>query len=155
MSDSQVTELSTGARRVARQTVVDAQPHEVFELLADPRRHGELDGSGTLRNTVSGPERLSEGARFSVNLRQFGVPYRITSTVIAFADGWLIEWRHPLGHTWRWELAETDTGGTEVTEIFDYAGTKHAKVLELVGVPAKNGTDITRTLENLRARFAE
>ena len=154
MTDSKVTEVQAGTRRIARSVVVDARPHEVFELLADPRRHGELDGSGMLRNTISGPDRLSAGARFSVNMRQFGVPYRITSTVVAFDDGRVVEWRHPFGHTWRWELAETSAGGSEVTETFDYSGTKHAKFLEMAGVPAKNGSDIAKTLQNLRERFA-
>ncbi|MBE9375398.1 SRPBCC family protein [Saccharopolyspora sp. HNM0983] len=154
MTDSVVTELDAGTRRIARQVVVDATPHELFEVLADPRRHGELDGSGTLRDTVSGPERLGQGTAFAVNMRQFGVPYRITSTVVAFEEGRAIEWRHPFGHTWRWDLAETGSGGTTVTETFDYSGTKHAKVLEMMGIPGKNATSITRTLEQLPQRFA-
>ena len=153
MADDVVSTVDAGSRRVARRVAVDASPHEVFELLADPRRHGELDGSGTVRGTVSGPERLHDGAKFSVNMKQLGVPYRITSTVVAFEEDRLIEWRHPLGHTWRWELAETEPGHTLVTETFDYSAAGPARMYELTGRTSTNGTGITRTLQQLRARF--
>ncbi len=154
MADSAVTEVDAGPQRVSRRVVVDASPAEVFALVADPRRHGELDGSGTVQDAVSAPDQLREGAKFSVRMKQYGVPYKITSTVTAFEPDRLIQWRHPLGHSWRWELAEATPGRTTVTETFDYAGAKAARVLELTGFPGKNGTGITRTLEQLRARFA-
>lgn len=155
MSESVVTTVDAGLKRVARRIVVDTTPDRVFALLADPRRHGELDGSGTVRSTVSGPERLSKGAKFSVNMKQMGVPYRITSTVVSFDEGRLIEWRHPFGHTWRWELSETGSGQTTVTEIFDYSAAKPGRLFEVMGMTGKNGTGIARTLEQLERRFAK
>ena len=104
-----------GSRRVARRVVVDAAPGQIFALVADPHRHRELDGSGTIRDVaVDGPHELSEGARFSVGMKQFGVPYRITSTVTEFTDGSVIEWQHPLGHRWRWEFAEIGAGSARI-----------------------------------------
>lgn len=153
MTDSAVTTVDAGNRKVARQVVVGAPAAEVFALLADPHRHGELDGSGTVKDTVSGPPRLSPGAKFSVGMKQYGVPYKITSTVTAYEDGRLLEWQHPLGHRWRWALAETEPGRTQVTETFDYTTSKAPKVLELMKIPATNATGITKTLEGLAARF--
>ncbi|MET0189576.1 MAG: SRPBCC family protein, partial [Pseudonocardia sediminis] len=121
-----VTVVDAGARRVARRAEVRASASEIFDLLADPHRHGELDGSGTVRATVSGPSRLDMGASFSVNMKQLGVPYRITSRVVAFEQDRLIEWRHPLGHTWRWRLEPIEPAGTAVTETFDYSATRAA-----------------------------
>ena len=43
-----VETIDRGARQVARRSTVDAPPEEIFALLADPHRHGELDGSGTV-----------------------------------------------------------------------------------------------------------
>ena len=100
------------------------------------------------------PERLSEGATFSVGMKQHGVPYKITSKVTAFEDGRLIEWQHPFGHRWRWELEETAPGTTQVTETFDYSTAKVPQLLELFGQPRLNGAGITKTLQALAARFA-
>lgn len=155
MSNAKVTEVDSGARRVSRRVVVAAPAAEIFALLADPHRHPELDGSGTVRDTpVTGPSRLSEGARFGVGMKQYGVPYKITSTVTAFTDDALIEWQHPLGHRWRWELQEDEPGTTAVTETFDYHDAKAPKLLELLGQPAKNAQGITSTLQALADRFA-
>ncbi|WP_127783352.1 SRPBCC family protein [Rhodococcus sp. X156] len=154
MADTQVTTVETGPRRVSRRVVVDATPAEVFALAADPRRHGELDGSGTVRDSVKAPDTLSKGAKFSVSMKMYGVPYRITSTVVDFEPDRVIEWRHPMGHTWRWELAPVSPGQTEVVETFSYGTHVLPKALELVGVPKMNGTGITRTLEKLQQRFA-
>ncbi len=151
-----MTDVSTvegGTRTVVRRVEVPAPAVRIFDLLADPHRHQELDGSGTVRAAVSGPDRLREGARFSVNMRQLGIPYRITSTVVAFADDRLIEWRHPMGHTWRWELDETAPGRTMVTETFDYSGALLGKMFELSGRTTANARGITATLEGLRRRF--
>ena len=67
MNDSPVTTVDDGARKVTRRVSVHASSADVFALVADPHRHPELDGSGTVRDVpVTGPERLSEGAKFSV-----------------------------------------------------------------------------------------
>jgi len=155
MTNAAVTTVDSGARHVTRRVVVHAPAADVFALLADPHRHPEVDGSGTVRDVpVKGPDRLYEGAKFSVGMKQYGVPYKITSTVTAFEEGRLIEWQHPMGHRWRWELAETEPGTTQVTETFDYSTSKAPKVLEVFGQPKANGVGITKTLEALAARFA-
>jgi Polyketide cyclase / dehydrase and lipid transport len=155
MTDATVTTVDSGARKVSRRVVVHAPAAQIFALVADPRRHPELDGSGTVRDSaVAGPDRLSAGARFTVGMRAHGVPYKITSTVTAFDDERLVEWQHPLGHRWRWELTEVEPGVTEVTETFDYTGTRSPRMLELFGYPRLNGEGITKTLRALAARFS-
>lgn len=155
MAEVTVTTVDTGARRVSRRVIVHAPPAEIFALLADPHRHPELDGSGTVRDIpVVGPTRLSDGATFTVGMKQFGVPYKITSTVTAFDDDRLLEWQHPLGHRWRWELVETDPGTTQVTETFDYSTARTPRLLELGRQPATNARGITKSLQALVARFA-
>lgn len=154
MTNATVSSVDTGPHQVTRQVLVPAPPAEIFALLGDPHRHPELDGSGTLRAVpVKGPHQLSKGATFSVGMKQYGVPYTIKSTVTAFEQDRLLEWQHPLGHRWRWELLETTPGSTQVTETFDYSTAKSPKMLELIGQPAKNATGITSTLQALATRF--
>ena len=118
--------MTHGQRKVSRSVEVSATPEEVFDLLADPRRHPELDGSGTLTGRAVGPDRLSLGARFGVSLHFHGVPYRVTNTVVEFEEGRLIAWRpsepskKPPGHLWRWELEPLDHGRTRVTHTYDW-----------------------------------
>ncbi|HXP19868.1 MAG TPA: SRPBCC family protein [Streptosporangiaceae bacterium] len=150
-----VTVVDAGPRKISRSAEVRAPAGELFEIVADPRRHGELDGSGTVMNTVAGPQRLAQGARFSVRMRQYGVPYQITSEVTDFADGRLVEWRHPLGHRWRWELTPLSERTTLVTETFDYSqvGAVKESGLRLFGSLKHNAAGIEATLRQLQARY--
>ena len=153
MTDTLI-KVDAGPRKVARRVLVRAPAAEVFALVADPYRHPELDGSGTIRpSSVSGPRILSAGARFTVGMKQYGVPYNITSTVTAFEADQLLEWQHPAGHRWRWELTETEPGITQITETFDYSTAKAPRLLEILGQPGKNAIGITKTLQALQARF--
>ena len=150
-----VTAVDAGPRKISRSAEVSAPAGEIFELLADPRRHGELDGSGTVLDTVAGPDRLGPGARFTVRMRQYRMPYQITSQVTDFADGRVVEWRHPLGHRWRWELAPVSDRVTVVTETFDYShlGAAKASGLRLFGSLRHNAAGIEATLRQLQARY--
>lgn len=155
MPDASVSSIDSGPRVVTRRVIVPAPVAEVFALVADPHRHPEIDGSGTVRDVpVTGPERLAVGERFSVGMKQYGVPYAITSRVTAFEQDRLVEWQHPLGHRWRWEFAALAPTSTQVTETFDYSRAKLPWSLELFKVPAKNAAGITATLQGLAARFA-
>lgn len=155
MTATPVTTVDAGPRKVSRRVTVHAPATELFAIVADPRRHPELDGSGTVRDIpVEGPTRLSRGATFTVGMKQFGVPYRIRSTVVAYEDGRVLQWQHPLGHSWRWELAETGPATTEVTETFDYSTARAPRLLEILGQPGKNAGGIEATLQGLAARYA-
>jgi hypothetical protein len=147
--------VETGHRKVSRAAEVRAPAAELFDIVADPHRHSELDGSGTVMGTIDGPQRLAPDARFSVKMKLYGVPYRITSQVTDFDDGHVVEWRHPLGHRWRWELTPSPDGSTRVTETFDYSqvSSVQARALELFGYPKKNAAGIEATLRALQARY--
>ena len=140
------------SRSVSRSVVVPAPAEEVFALLADPRRHPEIDGSGSVRGVLKAPDRLSEGATFGMRMR-VGVPYVIQNTVVEFEEGRRIAWRHFGRHVWRYELEPVD-GGTRVTETFDWSNALSPRGIELIGYPARNARAIEQTLERLRSRFA-
>jgi len=144
-----------GTRSVSRSAVVAASPEEVFELLADPRRHAEIDGGGTVKGVLAGPlrgpDRLSLGATFGMRMRLVA-PYPIRNTVVEFEEGRRIAWRHLGRHVWRYEL-EPVAGGTRVTETFDWSHALSPKSLELSGFPARNTHAIEATLDRLREHF--
>ncbi|MDR8019308.1 SRPBCC family protein [Nesterenkonia aerolata] len=149
--------LNRGPHTVAYQITVDAPAAELFGILIDPHRHHELDGSGTIGDTAIGPRRIYEGDRFRIDMRKFGVPYSLTMRVTEIVEDRVVEWRHPAGHRWRWELEPSQDGtATVVTECYDAAG-QHDLVrrgLELLRVPADNANGIKASLQKVRDTWA-
>ncbi|MFG1929137.1 SRPBCC family protein [Mycobacterium sp. NPDC048908] len=153
-----VTVVDAGPRQVSRSVEVQAPAPEVFAILADPTRHHEVDGSGTVRDNIRAPAEFVAGARFSTRMRMYGLPYRITSTVTKLEPDRLIEWRHPVGHRWRWEFEALSPTCTRVTETFDYRDTGRVKdglrYYERMGFAKRNAVGIEATLCKLRDRYA-
>lgn len=153
-----VNVVDAGPRRVSRSVEVAAPAAELYAMAADPRRHGELDGSGTVRDNVKAPAEMAVGSKFSTSMKMYGLPYRITSTVTAFKPNELIEWRHPLGHRWRGEFEALSPTRTRVTETFDYSQAGAVKnavnYYGLIGAVKGNTAGIEATLAKLRDRYA-
>lgn len=148
-TDRHTISVDEAPDRVERRSIiVDAPPAAIFDILADPSRHHEFDGSGTVQaSRDSAPQRLSEGAKFGMEMKVV-VPYRMTNEVVEFAENETIAWRHLGGHIWRYHLDDAD-GGTKITEEFDWRTSKAPPFLKLMGYPAKNASSIEKTLERL------
>jgi uncharacterized protein YndB with AHSA1/START domain len=137
--------------------VIAAPPEAIFELLADPRHHHEIDGSGTVRDAKDAPERLTLGAKFGMSMH-LGIGYSMESTVIEFEEGRRIAWqtRPPNslaakiagGRIWRYELEPVD-GGTRVRESWDISQER----IKLFVLPARGKT--RKAMEQTLARIDE
>ena len=111
--------IDTGNPRIkAARIVVNASPAVIFNILANPHRHYEIDGSKTIKSNLSGPERLKLGSKFGMSMH-LGINYRIMNQVVEFEENKVIAWRHLGRWRWRHELRELGEGKTEVTETFD------------------------------------
>lgn len=98
--------------------VINAPAEKIFSILANPKRHLEIDGTKTIQRSNSGPDRLQLGSKFGMNMK-LGIKYRITNTVMEFEENKLIAWRHFGRWRWRYELRALSPTQTEVTETFD------------------------------------
>ena len=138
--------------------IIPAPASAIFDLLADPHRHTEIDGSGTVRDTKPGTiERLSLGSKFGMSMK-FGVKYSMVSEVVEFEDNRRIAWqsRPPSklgakfggGRIWRYELEPVE-GGTRVRESWDIT---HEKIKFFVR-PARKKTH--KAMEKTLARIEE
>ena len=154
-----VTTVDAGRNQVSRSVEVRAPAADLFAIVADPRRHHELDGSGTVGKNIRAPQPLVPGARFTTQMRMLGVTSRITSTITitTMKPDELIEWRHPVGHHWRWEFAAITPTITCVTETFDCRDTgplkDRLKYYERTGFAKRNAAGIEATLTELRNRY--
>ena len=107
--------------------VIAAPPEKIFALLADPRRHHDIDGSGTVHEAKDAPSGSRSGSTFGMSMK-VGIPYSMVSTVVEFEENRRIAWqtRPPRakigqlvgGRIWRYELEPVD-GGTRVRESWD------------------------------------
>ncbi|HYO03639.1 MAG TPA: SRPBCC family protein [Mycobacterium sp.] len=158
MTVTSISVVDAGPNQVSRSVDVNAPAAKLFAIVADPRRHHELDGSGTVGANIEAPSKLVAGARFSTKMKMFGVPYRITSVVTALKPDELIEWRHPVGHHWRWEFTALTPTTTRVTETFDFSdagAVKDAlKYYRRTGFVKSNAKGIEATLTRLRDRYS-
>jgi Polyketide cyclase / dehydrase and lipid transport len=139
---------------VCGSVTIDAPPGVVFGILAAPRQHSRIDGSGSVQSVLAGPDRITRaGQRFVVRMKLFGVPYVIVNRVVEFELDRLIAWRHVTANRWRYELTPGSDGGTTVTETFDMSRADGLtdSVVRWAKFPERNEQGIGETLERLKS----
>lgn len=121
-------ETPAASRRIA------APAGRIFRVLADPRRHPELDGSGMLRGAVTEAPVTGVGDVFV--MRMFYVKlgdYESNNHVVGFEQDRHLAWEpeagagHPSagapdarwGHRWIFDLVPDGPSATVVTESYD------------------------------------
>jgi len=111
--------LETGNEKIkSARIVINAPAEKIFAILSDPRRHKEIDGSSTIQENISGPDKLVLGSKFGMQMH-LGIDYRIRNTVVEYKENQLIAWRHLGRWIWRYELVNIGPQQTQVTETFD------------------------------------
>ena len=111
--------LETGNEKIkSARIVINAPAEKIFAILSNPHRHKEIDGSATIQETISGPDKLVLGSKFGMKMH-LGIDYRIRNTVVEYKENELIAWRHLGRWVWRYELVNIGPQMTQVTETFD------------------------------------
>lgn len=114
---------------------IDAPAESIFELLTDPSRHPDVDGSGMLRSGE--PQTLKGvGDEFLIQMHNDEMGHYVMSNrVVEYVSNRRIEWEPrmaegdlknsaadtdaPPAHRWAYELIPTGPGQTIVAEVFD------------------------------------
>lgn len=118
--------MTDSTDHVSVERFIPAPPEAIFALIADPSRHRDIDGSGTVRDAKGGSERLTKGSTFGMSMK-WGLPYSMSSTVVEYEEDRRLAWQTrgpgPIGkllggRIWRYELEPVD-GGTNVAESWD------------------------------------
>jgi hypothetical protein len=135
------------SRIVSAERVIHAPPSKIFDILANPYRHQEIDGSGTVVKPKAGTTtRLFLGATFAMDMK-IKASYPTTNHVVEFEENHVIAWHHIAQFVWRYQLDEV-ADGTLVRESFDYRKPWGLLIIPL-GWPAKNKTSMEQTLSRL------
>src|ERR1700735_2554975 len=117
---------------------IEAAARPIFEILANPQRHMEFDGSDMLRGTVLGRPISDVGDTFTMKMHRLGDDYLMLNYVVEFEPDRRIFWEPaagdpsraedndpakvgiPAGYRWGYILAPDGEDATVVTEVFDY-----------------------------------
>ena len=134
---------------VSVERVINAPPDVIFALLADPSRHQDFDGSGSVRDAKEQPERLRLGSTFGMSMKMV-VPYSMVNEVVEFEQDRRIAWQPRMralawlsgGRVWRYELEPVD-GGTRVTETWDISKEKSRAFIRSGGKKARRDMEAT------------
>jgi len=149
-------ETSDSTRDIATvERVIAAPASKIFDILADPSRHQEIDGSGTVKGTPEGSQRLALDSKFGMSMKM-GIGYSMVNTVVEFEENRVIAWQpRPAlslmrwlagGRIWRYQLSEQD-GGTLVRESWDITHEAHPWAVR--NLRSKTVDSMTKTLERI------
>jgi len=154
-------ETSDSSRNIATvERLISAPASAIFDLLADPSRHQEIDGSGTVKGVPGdaadkGSQRLTLGSKFGMSMKM-GIGYTMENTVVEFEENARIAWQpRPTltvmswfigGRIWRYQLVPQD-GGTLVRESWDISQEKQPWSVR--GLRSKTVDSMTKTLERI------
>ena len=115
---------------------IEAPANLIFEILANPQRHMDFDGSGMLRGAVLDRQLSNVGDTFTMKMHRLGDDYLMLNYVVEFEPERRIFWEPapgdlsraegndpskvgiPAGYRWGYILTP-DGGATIVTEVFD------------------------------------
>ena len=153
-SSDKKPESASGATETVER-MIPAPASMIFAVIADPTRHHEIDGSGTVRDAKGGSQTLGLGSSFGMSMK-LGIPYSMVNTVIEFEQDRQIAWqtrpglsflgRFVGGRIWRYELEPVE-GGTIVRETWDISQERHPKMVE--PLRAKTRENMAKTLERI------
>lgn len=148
--------MTTGSASV----VINRDPQTVFAAVSDITRTGEFSPECVSGRWVGGATGPAVGAKFEGDneLKLAGMTLKkwtTTSEVTACVPGEVFEFIAEEYTTWRYQL-EAVSGGTKLTESFDYAeasGVKKFVVDTVVRRPVSLVKGMQRTIDQMKAHL--
>ena len=148
----------TDAASITVSRSIDAAAVDLFDLLSNPQRHPEFDGSGFVRS-ADHPQRIQAvGDTFRMNMTgdHMGGDYQTDNRVTGFAPGRLIAWQtapageEPPGWEWVYELTPAGSDHTDVSLTYDWSKVEGA-VLKKISFPLVGRDQMETSLDQLAA----
>ena len=145
--------------RITVQRTIDAPTQDVFDVLSNPERHPELDGSGFVISDEKTDRITGTGQVFRMNMTgdHMGGDYQTDNTVTGYDPNHLLAWQtapadtDPPGWEWTWELTARGSDATDVRLTYDWSRVTDPGLLKKVSFPLVNQQQLEDSLANLAA----
>ena len=146
-------------KRITVQRTIDAPTQVVFDVLSNPQRHPELDGSGFVLSDEKSDRITGTGDVFRMNMSgaHMGGDYQTDNTVTGYDANHLLAWQtapadtEPPGWEWTWQLAAQGPEATEVTLSYDWSKVTDPQLLEKISFPLVPQSALEDSLARLAA----
>ena len=141
------------------QREIPSSAKELFDVLSNPHRHPELDGSGFVLGLSKGDRLTRVGQKFTMNMTgdHMGGEYQTDNIISAFDEDKMIGWRtapagtEPPGWEWLWELKAAGSDSTTVSLTYDWSRVTDKELLSKIHFPLLEES----ALENSLGKLAE
>jgi hypothetical protein len=137
---------------------IEAPAALIFEILANPQRHMDFDGSGMLRGALVDRTISDVGDTFIMKMHRLGRDYLMINRIVEFEQNRRIVWEPapgdvgtaggdpskvgvPAGYRWGYRLTPEGDHTTVVTEIFDCGSEEMRQALLREGGEWINGSN--------------
>jgi hypothetical protein len=163
--------LTEESKPVEASLRIEAPAARIFEILANPQRHMDFDGSDMLRGAVIDRPISGVGDSFIMKMHRLGRDYSMVNYVVEFEPDRRIFWQPapgdlptaggdpskvgiPAGYRWGYILTPDGANATVVTEVFDCGPEENRWILLREDGEWINGTNtvlesMSATLERL------
>ncbi|MBA8793001.1 uncharacterized protein YndB with AHSA1/START domain [Friedmanniella endophytica] len=136
---------------------IDAPTTAIWDLLVDPARHADFDGSGFVRSAEKPQPITAVGDVFRMNMEgaHMSGEYQMDNTVTGFVPHRLIAWQsapagtQPPGWEWMYELEADGSDATTVTLTYDWSKVTDKALLAKVKFPLVPAADLASSLDAL------
>ncbi|MBC9955690.1 SRPBCC family protein [Yimella sp. cx-51] len=144
-------------QKIVVHRTIEASADAIFDVVTNPRRHKELDGSGFIRSEEHGDRITATGQVFTMNMEgdHMGGEYKTDNHVTGYAHDRLVAWQtapagtEPKGWEWVWELEPQGQHQTEVTLTYDWSKVTDKELLRKVTFPLIKKEELEHSLQRL------
>ena len=149
----------TDDKRIQVQRTIEASSDRVFDVLSNPHRHPELDGSGVVVGLERGDRITQSGQQFRMNMTgdHMGGEYQTDNHVTGYQPHQLLAWKtapageEPPGWEWVYELTPAGPEQTDVTLTYDWSSVTDKQLLKKIRFPLVGKDELETSLAQLAA----
>lgn len=149
----------TNDQKITVSRTIDASTSELFQVLSNPERHVELDGSGFVISDEKSDRITATGQSFRMNMSgdHMGGDYQTDNVVTGYDPNKLLAWKtapagaEPPGWEWLWELTAQGADSTEVTLTYDWSAVTDQELLQKISFPLVPESALEESLGRLAA----
>lgn len=137
---------------------VDIPAKDLFNILSNPERHAEIDGSGFVVSDDKTDRISGQGDVFRMNMHgdHMGGDYKTENHVTGFEENKFISWKtapageEPPGWEWIWELTSTGSDSADISLTYDWSKVDQDTVNQ-IGFPLVTEDQLEASVDRLAA----